>query len=144
MSRRLYRRASIALIALSLGGCAKAAAPQEAGTDRVVKVTPVTGQGNLHLITLSAEAVTRLDIQTAKVQGGKTKVIPFTAVIYDPDGQSWAYVVTGDRTYERAAISIDRIDGDQAVLKAGPPGGTPVVTAGAPELLGTEYGVGEE
>lgn len=144
MPGRLYRWASIPLIALSLGGCARAAGPQNTRADQAAKVTRVTGQANLHLVTLSAEAVTRLDIQTTRVQGGRTKVIPFTAVIYDPDGQSWAYVVVGDRTYERASVSIDHIDGDQAVLKAGPPDGTPVVTAGAAELLGIEYGVGAE
>lgn len=143
MSARLLRWASVPLIALSLVGCAKAA-PQDVGREKAARVTPVAGQGNLHLITLSAEAVMRLDIQTTKVRGGKTKVVPFTAVIYDPDGQSWTYVVVGDRTYERAPVTMDRVDGDSAVLKAGPADGTPVVTAGAPELLGTEYAVGEE
>ena len=36
----------------------------------------------------------------------------------------------------------DSIQGDLAVLAAGPPVGATVVTAGAAELFGTEFGVG--
>jgi hypothetical protein len=35
------------------------------------------------------------------------------------------------------------VDGDTAVLTAGPPAGTEVVTGGASELSGAEVGVGE-
>ena len=71
-------------------------------------------------------------------------VIPLAAVIYDPQGRSWTYTIAAPRTFVRRAIVIDRIDGDEAFLRSGPPVGTPVVTVGAPELLGAEYGVGEE
>jgi len=42
------------------------------------------------------------------------------------------------------AVRIGVRDGDEVLLRSGPPPGTPVVTVGAPELLGAEYGVGEE
>ena len=71
-------------------------------------------------------------------------VIPVTAVIYDPQGSSWAYTIVGPRTFARQAIVIDHIVGDEAFLRSGPPVGTPVVTVGASELLGAEYGVGKE
>lgn len=71
-------------------------------------------------------------------------VIPLTAVIYDPQGRSWTYVVTAPRSFIREAIVIDHTVGAKVFLRAGPPAGTPVVTLGAPELLGAEYGVGEE
>jgi hypothetical protein len=72
------------------------------------------------------------------------EIIPVTAVIYDPDGASWTYTTPADRTYVRVPIVVDHIDGDHAFLASGPPVGTPVVSQGAPELLGVEYGVGEE
>jgi hypothetical protein len=71
-------------------------------------------------------------------------VIPLSALIYDPQGRSWTYVKLAARTFVRRAVVVDHIDGDTVYLSAGPRLGTPVVTAGAPELLGAEYGVGEE
>jgi hypothetical protein len=44
--------------------------------------------------------------------------------------------------FVRHSISIDQINGNQAVLSAGPPSGTAVVTVGAAELFGTEVGIG--
>ena len=70
--------------------------------------------------------------------------IPLAAVIYDPKGRPWTYTIAGPRTYVRKAIVIDRISGDTVLLRSGPPVGTPVVIVGASELLGAEYGVGEE
>jgi hypothetical protein len=137
-------RTALPVAALSLVACSKAATSSEDNADTAAKVVPVAGRGNLHLVTLSAEAMTRLAVRTAVVGPGKPERIPFVAVIYDPQGRSWAYAVTGERSYQRVPIVVDRIDGDTAVLKSGPVAGTSIVTAGAPELLGAEYGVGEE
>ncbi len=136
--------AVLAATALILTGCSSA--PEEtAAPDPNMKVTPVAGSADgLKQVTLSQIAVTRLDLQTQPVAAGKPEKIPFNAVIYDPNGKSWTYITTAPRTFVRSPISISRIDGDTAVLNSGPPAGTVVVTAGAPELLGAEYGVGEE
>ena len=45
---------------------------------------------------------------------------------------------------QRAPITVDRVDGETAYLVKGPAVGTAVVTVGAPELYGAEYGVGGE
>ena len=71
-------------------------------------------------------------------------MIPTAAVIYSPDGAAWTYVAVGPRSYLRHAIVIVRVIGTEALLSSGPAAGTAVVTIGAPELLGAEYGVGEE
>jgi hypothetical protein len=72
-------------------------------------------------------------------------VIPYSAVVYDTDGSTWAYVNTAAKTYERKPITVTEIDGTTALLSAGPAVGTAVVTVGAAELLGTEYDIsGEE
>jgi len=44
--------------------------------------------------------------------------------------------------FVRHAITVDRIEADRAVLSAGPPIGTLVVTVGVAELWGIETGVG--
>jgi hypothetical protein len=76
---------------------------------------------------------------------GTYRLIPYSAVVYDNDGSTWAFVNTGPRTFVRQRITVGAIQGSTAVLTAGPAPGAAVVTVGAPELLGTEYNIsGEE
>ncbi|HEV3364621.1 MAG TPA: hypothetical protein VG795_10895, partial [Acidimicrobiia bacterium] len=70
--------------------------------------------------------------------GTPKKVIPFSAVIYSPDGKAWTYTVVEPLIYMRQPIEIDYVAGDRAVLKDGPPTGTEVVTTGTAELWGVE------
>ncbi len=68
----------------------------------------------------------------------KRMVAPYAAVHYDGAGKAWAYVETAPFTYERKPLDIERIEGDWAVLRDGPPIGTRVVTTGASLLYGAE------
>jgi len=99
-------------------------------------------------VTLTALEAQRLAVSSALVTaapGHPADVrIPLSALIYDPQGAPWAYVAVGPAAYERAAVAVDKIDGDQVLMSASLRVGTPVVVAGAPELLGVEYGVGKE
>ncbi len=95
-------------------------------------------------ITLTARAVERLDIQTAAVRGSAAaKVIPYAAVLYSPNGETWAYVSSEPRTFMRQAIVVDRIVGDKAFLSKGPASGAKVATVGVAELYGAESGLGQ-
>jgi hypothetical protein len=71
-------------------------------------------------------------------------MVPVPALVYDPEGSSWVYTNPAPLTYIRAAVVVDHVEGDNAILRTGPPLGTAVVSVGAQELLGAEYGVGEE
>ena len=126
-----------------LAGCA-AAAPAEVPP---ALIKPVAGSP-IPQLQLTQRAVQRLGIQTQPVQPGATAGqddIPYSAVVYDTDGSTWTYVNTAATTYEREPVTVTGIDGEVALLSAGPPAGTPVVTVGAAELLGTEYNIsGEE
>jgi hypothetical protein len=70
------------------------------------------------------------------------KVIPYAALLYDLHGETWVYTSLEPLVYVRHPIVVDYIDGDLAVLSEGPPAGTEVVTAGAAELFGAEFGIG--
>jgi hypothetical protein len=99
-------------------------------------------------VILTEQAAKRLGIQTAPVQDAKVrgklqKVVPYAAVYYDLNGKTWVYTNPDPLTFVRASINVDSIDGDLAVLSEGPPTGTKVVIVGAPELYGTEFGVGQ-
>lgn len=137
--------AAIALILSALGpadgestGAASPVAP--------ATVEKVEGS-DIARVTLTAQAAERLDLQTAEaatesVAGRQRLVIPYSSIIYDADGGTWTYTNPEPLVYERAAISIDSIDGDRVLLLEGPPAGTPVVVVGAAELFGAEFGVG--
>ena len=129
-----------------LAGCA-AATPAETPP---ALIKPVAGS-QIPQLQLTERAVQRLGIVTQPVRPTTTagqpahEVIPYSAVVYDTDGSTWTYVNTAARTYEREPITVTGIDGQVALLSAGPAAGAPVVTVGAAELLGTEYNIsGEE
>lgn len=64
--------------------------------------------------------------------------ISYSAVLYDAKGDTWVYTNPEPLVFVRQRVSIESIDGDDALLSDGPPPGTTVVTVGAAELLGTE------
>ncbi len=66
--------------------------------------------------------------------------VPWAAVVYDINGGTWVYERVADRAYTRRRVVVRYVAGGDAVLAAGPPVGTVVVTAGAAELFGTETG----
>jgi hypothetical protein len=154
-----HRHGLLAAVAVLIAGLGLAGCGANSSTSSLVR--PVTlkliSSTGLHQVTLTQAAAQDLGIQTQPaastpvtaavvVPAGRTVTlaIPVSAVIYDPSGKPWTYTVVGPRAYARTSIVIDHISGDTAYLLSGPPAGTPVVTVGAPELLGAEYGVGEE
>jgi multidrug efflux system membrane fusion protein len=72
----------------------------------------------------------------------KGLVVPDAAVLYDVHGASWVYEDLGENAYARRRIQIARHAGGGAVVSRGIAEGARVVTAGAAELFGTEFGAG--
>jgi RND family efflux transporter MFP subunit len=80
---------------------------------------------------------------TLPMQGRKQDlVVPFKAVLYDIHGGAWVYEEVAPHVYARKRVAVEFVDGDEAILAAGPPAGARIVTDGAAELFGTEFGVG--
>lgn len=103
---------------------------------------------DLWRVTLTPSAAERTGVETTavaaeSVEGSERLVIPYSAVFYHYDGSTWTYTDEGDHSYVRAPIDIDHIDDDRAILSAGPPAGQQVVTVGAAELYGVEFGIGK-
>jgi hypothetical protein len=127
-------------LAVTLAACTQAAAPT--AHEAPAAVEEIEGS-ELSRLTLSARAVERLGIQTESVgEDGRMLTVPYTAVLYDSDGRTWAYGNPEPNVFVRHELVVDRIDGDTAFVADGPPAGTAVVTTGAAELFGTETGVG--
>jgi multidrug efflux pump subunit AcrA (membrane-fusion protein) len=105
---------------------------------------------DLSRITLEEKAAKRIELKTETVKdlvrfGGETnrRAVPHGAVIYDAKGGSWVYTNPEGLLFVRQAITIDYVEGDIAVIRDGPPAGMKVVTEGATQLTGIEFGVGK-
>jgi hypothetical protein len=142
--------ASLLIVAvLPLAACGGGADGTAASAEEPATVETVEGSDGLSRITLTAEAAERLDVQTTAVRAvgngaAQRTVIPYSAVLYEPDGDTWTYTSPESLTFVRAPIVVETIDGESAVLSQGPPLGTKVVTVGVAELFGAENGIGAD
>jgi len=136
----------ILLIAVALlsacGGSAEAVSKIEPA-----QLEPIAGTA-FNRVVLTERAAQRLGIQTApvreeQVDGTQRIVLPYAAVLYGLNGETWVFINSAPLTYHRQLITVDYIQGDVAVLTDGPPVGTEVVTVGVAQLYGTDTGVGQ-
>lgn len=132
----------VAGVALSACGEASSGYDYEtASHHEPAKLEPIEGT-DVQRVIFDAEGAKRAGLQTAAVrQNGQETVIPFSAVIYDAEGNTYAYTAPDPLTFVRQEIEIDRMDGDSAVLSDGPSAGTEVVTTGTALVYGTEFEV---
>jgi len=133
---------------LPLAGCKQsqeAVAAEEGGPAKVEHM----GGAEPTRVTLTEDAAKRLDLQTAvtsdmEIRGATRHVIPYSAILYDTEGNTWTYTSPEPLVFVRHRITVDFIDGEMAVLSEGLPAGTAVVTVGAEELYGSELEFEEE
>lgn len=136
--------ALLIIMALQLTACGQ---PTAATADKIqpAKIEKIDGS-EFKRVTLTEKAAQRLGIQTApireqQVNGIQRKVIPYAAVIYGLQGETWTYTSASPLTFVRQPITVDYIQGDMAILLDGPPAGVEVVTVGVAELYGADTGV---
>ncbi len=108
------------------------------------EVGPASATG-VSTLTLEKPAIARLGLVTASVRAGDKgrTVIPYSAVVYDPEGIAWTYVNSAPLTYVRKKVGVSTVNGVVAVLTSGPPIGTKVVSVGGAELFGAEIDFGK-
>lgn len=123
------------IFGLQLAACAPKA--ESAKKASPVKLEPIEGT-DFKRVILTDKAAARIDVKTATVSGNS---IPYAAVIYDTEGNTWVYTNPEPLTFVRAPVAIDHIEGDQAVLSQALDAGTAVVTLGVSEIYGAETGV---
>jgi RND family efflux transporter MFP subunit len=70
-------------------------------------------------------------------------VVPVSAIVHDIHGGTWVYENTGPQTFVRRPVEVRYVVERLAVLGRGPVVGTKVVTVGAAELFGPEFGAGK-
>jgi RND family efflux transporter MFP subunit len=69
--------------------------------------------------------------------------VPQAAIVFDTQGGTWVYESLGERRYARRRVDVDRTVSSTAYLGSGIAAGTRVVTDGAAELWGFEFGTGK-
>ena len=117
-----------------------------AHTEHPAQVAKIEGS-ELSRITLTEKAAERIGLETVLVReqdldGSMRKVVPYSSLIYDPQGGTWIYTSPQARTFVRQQVEVDTIDGDRVLLIDGPPAGTEIASVGVAEIYGAETGVG--
>jgi hypothetical protein len=123
--------------AVAICGCSEVESTTEAGYEPA-KLHEVEGT-DVKQVTLTAEGAERTGVRTAHVRrSGDRRVVPYAALIYDGAGKTFVYTARQPRSFLRAPVVVDQIDGDRVLLRDGPAPGSRVVTTGAAEVYGTE------
>jgi hypothetical protein len=141
--------AGLTAFAVYDGVAASPKAAADAQTKSAAATVEELGNTGLKRVVLIPAAAKRLDIKTAPVsdalvKGERRSVIPYAAVLYDSNGDTWTYTSPKPLVFVRHDIRVDDIRGGLAFLSKGPRPGTAVVTVGSAELWGIEYGGIEE
>ena len=131
---------------LMFAACQKKAATKTA--EHPATLEKIEGS-DLQRVTLTARAMERIDLRTDEVReqrlsamGPAKRVVPYSSLIYDPQGQTWVYTSPKPGSFVRHPVEVDEIEGDLVALKDGPPLGTVVASRAVAELYGAEFKVG--
>jgi membrane fusion protein, heavy metal efflux system len=85
----------------------------------------------------------RVSVRLARRDTATSLVVPKATLLHDAYGGTWVYVVRAPQQYARQRVAVADISGATAILSRGPVVGARVVTDGAAELFGVEFGVGK-
>ena len=125
----------LVIVGLSLSACgAKSTPPTKI---EPAKLEVIEGS-DLKQVILTEKAAERIGLETVPAQ---EMTVPYAAVIYDIEGNTWIYTNPAPLTFVRAPIEIDYIEGDQAFLATALETDAPIVTVGVAEIYGAETGV---
>lgn len=136
--RALAGVVAVVLAAVALSSCTETLSEEVSGY-QPARLEPVEGAGDLKRVIFTAEGAQRTGLRTASVRRRPgRRVVPYAALLYDPEGKTYVYTSPTPLTFVRAEVTVDRIEGDLALLSKGPSTGTRVVTVGATQVRGAE------
>jgi hypothetical protein len=136
---RFSRSAALLIIiaVAGLAGCSSSSSSPSASPPPPAYLT--VGSHGAVSVVLTPLGAQRTGVQTAvatrAARGGQT-VVPYSALLYQPDGSSVIYALT----YTLVPVTVTSVQGNQVYLTGLAPG-TTVVTIGGEELLGVQDGV---
>ncbi|MBV6521115.1 MAG: Cobalt-zinc-cadmium resistance protein CzcB [Gemmatimonadaceae bacterium] len=109
---------------------------------------PVAASSDVYYAVANRQALLRPGqrvLVSVPMTGAAAEVVavPWAAVVFDYSGSAWVYERIAERRYARRRIALGAVSGGWAEVRAGIAIGAVVVTDGAAELLGTEFGAGK-
>ena len=119
MRRWITALALVAGIAAPLAACAQVPSSTHK-TVEPVKSEPI-GDTGVKRLTLTDQAVERLAVETVPVVdvGGRL-TMPYAALLYLPDGTTFAYTNPEGHSYVRAPVAVESISGARSCSPAAP------------------------
>lgn len=150
-ARRLAAAAAPALLAAVVAaGTAGCDSSSSSSAQQPTATMERIGNASVASVALTPVGAARIGVRTAAATAGTAvrhgaadTIVPYSALLYEPDGATAVYVNTGRLVYTRYLVIVDTINGSQVYLRGGAlPAGAKVVTVGAEELLGVQNGVG--
>ncbi|MEO6212091.1 MAG: efflux RND transporter periplasmic adaptor subunit [Vicinamibacterales bacterium] len=94
-------------------------------------------------VTDRLHAGDRVNVQLPLRDSQSALVVPAAAIVYDMQGGTWVYVALGDHRFARRRVDVKGQSGARTIIERGLQSGQKVVTDGAAELFGTEFGAGK-
>ena len=85
----------------------------------------------------------RVQASLALRDAAESLVVPWSAILHDTAGGTWVYENLAPQVFTRRRVEVLHVVNSLAVLGRGPAPGAKVVSAGAMELFGTEFGAGK-
>ena len=85
----------------------------------------------------------KVGVSLVRTSQQESLAISGSAVLYDIHGGTWVYIQLEPHVFSRRRVEVSHMSGDLVVLARGLNEGDLVVTAGAAEIYGTEFGVGK-
>ena len=85
----------------------------------------------------------KVSVLLTQLGSGNRIVVPWSAIMYDINGGNWVYLRTRQYTYSRRRVEVSSVIDGSAVLTRGINKDEEIVTTGAAELFGTEFGGGK-
>lgn len=132
---KLFLLMLMVVVVLQLAACG----PKPVTTEKINPSTLEEIEGSeLKRVILTEKAAERIGLETVTANG---KIVPYSAIIYDIEGNTWVYTNPAPLTFVRVEVVIDHIDGDRAFLSNALESDAPIVTVGVAEIYGAETGV---
>ena len=82
-------------------------------------------------------------IAVALKSSEESLVVPWSAILHDLNGGTWVYENVSPQVYARRRVEVRLVMDGLAILTRGLAPGVKVVSVGAAEIFGTEFGTGK-
>lgn len=143
-SNRRWMAVLVLVGAVALSACGRSEGT--ATKEEPFQLELINEKTGVNRLTLAEGPAERIGIETepvAALDGSEHTTIPYSALLYTADGDTWVYTSPERLVFVREPVTVVSIEGNTVVLSDGPPVGTAVVTVGGAELTGMEFGVGK-